>query len=123
MPSPYAGRNQISLDAAAGKGTEADGGSTRETERGAGYTLRVGSIGNCDHSKQACPTRGNVKSRGAAESRRACTSSKARSCCDTRREAACRRWTSGAAQACRARAYALEFSFGFQAQGKLRLGH
>ena len=123
MPSPYAGRNQIPLDAAAGKGTEADGGSARETEWGASYSLRFGSIGNCDHSKQTFPTSGNFKSHGAAESRSTCNSYKARSRRYTRREAACRCWASGAAQACRTRAYPLGFTPGLQAQGKLRLGH
>ena len=96
MPSPYAGRNQISLDAA-GKGTEADGGSARETQWGARYFLRFGSVGNDDHSEQTFPTSGDLESQCAAEGRRACNSYKARSCRDTPCEANCRRRTSGAA--------------------------
>jgi len=96
VPSPYAGRNQISLDAA-GKGTEADGGSARETEWGARYFLRFGSVRNDSHSKQTFPASGNFKSYYAAKGRRACSSCKTRSCRDTPREACCRCRTSGAA--------------------------
>ena len=122
MPSPYAGRNQISLDAAAGKRTEADGGSARETEWGARYFLRFCSVGNDNYSEQTFPTSGNFESQCAAEGRRACKSSKT---CDwsageSSRQASCR-GASCAAETGWASAHALGFAPGVEAQGKLRV--
>src|ERR1051326_3867514 len=119
VPSPYAGRNQISLDAAAGKRTEADGGSARETEWGARYFLRFGSVGNDNYSEQTFPTSGNFESQCAAEGRRACNASKTRAgtASESSHQASCRR-PSCAAEACRAGAHALGFAAGVEAQGK-----
>ena len=62
VPSPYAGRNEISLNAAAGRRQKADGGSTRGAGRSETYTLRIGSIRDQDHSWQAFPAVRNIES-------------------------------------------------------------
>jgi hypothetical protein len=56
VPSPYAGRNEIFLNAAAGRGQEADGGSTRGAGRSETYTLWISSIRDKDHPWQAFPS-------------------------------------------------------------------
>src|SRR3954452_15183113 len=56
VPSPYAGRNEIFLNAAAGRGQEADGGSTRGAGRSETYPLRISSVRTQDDSQQALAT-------------------------------------------------------------------
>ena len=79
MPSPYAGRNEIFLNAAAGRGQEADGGSTRGAGRSATYTLRIGSIRDQDHPWQAFPTVRNIESIESARTTACKTGSSSRS--------------------------------------------
>ena len=50
-----AGSGQSSVNTAAGRGQEADGGSALSTGRSETYTIRIGSAGHENHSHKAFP--------------------------------------------------------------------
>jgi hypothetical protein len=69
----YAGRNQIPLVTAAGRGTETDGGQARNPGRSESYTLRFGSVRNNHDSRQ---TFSAIRDFNSSEGRRTCNSGK-----------------------------------------------
>lgn len=74
MPSPYAGRNEISLDTAAGRRQEADGGSARSAGRSETFPSRISAVRDHDGFRQTFATLRDIQplksSRGTAQEAR-----------------------------------------------------
>jgi hypothetical protein len=73
VQSLYAGRNQIPLVTAAGRGTEADGGSARNSGWSEIHTLRIGSIRDKNNSNQAVSSIRDSNTDDSCKTRASCS--------------------------------------------------